>query len=249
MAENKETELYDVAEERLGEIRQDPSLLVDIIKARPSDPTVRLPEPNLHLLGDYRGFERGNKYNKAAVGEYRQAIREALDANPQLWVKIYSRMTPMQREYMVMLSESASLGDCNKRLAEKHGNTSYNWYNKFRSWTEVVREGIIYGSKALYDEPMAAATAIKKAHLTKAALVKVQGLDSQDERVRQGVATELLEWEYGKAGVRLTTETDDKLGDIYERMVAAMEKSAGLPVIIEGDAAVDVTPDGEPETG
>lgn len=46
---------------------------------------------------------------------------------------------------------------------------------------------------------MVTALHIRKRHLAQAMAVKVAGLKSDDERLRQGVATEVIEWELGKA--------------------------------------------------
>jgi hypothetical protein len=40
---------------------------------------------------------------------------------------------------------------------------------------------------------------LRRRALARAMLVKTEGLDSRDERVRQAVATEIIEWELGKA--------------------------------------------------
>jgi len=40
---------------------------------------------------------------------------------------------------------------------------------------------------------------VQQKNLAKAMLVKVEGLDSNNDRVRQAVATEIIEWEMGKA--------------------------------------------------
>jgi len=43
------------------------------------------------------------------------------------------------------------------------------------------------------------AASVRRKNLLKAMLVKVAGLDSDDERLRQAVSTEIVEWEMGKA--------------------------------------------------
>jgi len=43
------------------------------------------------------------------------------------------------------------------------------------------------------------ATEMRRRNLAKAMGVKVKGLDSESERTRQGVASEIIEWEMGKA--------------------------------------------------
>ena len=46
---------------------------------------------------------------------------------------------------------------------------------------------------------------VRRRNLAKAMMVKVAGLDSEDERLRQNVSTEIIEWEMGRAtqGVEL----------------------------------------------
>ena len=43
------------------------------------------------------------------------------------------------------------------------------------------------------------ATELRRRSLAKAMAVKVKGLDSTDDKLRQSVATEVIEWELGKA--------------------------------------------------
>lgn len=70
-----------------------------------------------------------------------------------------------------------------------------------------LKENTVYGWPALVDEAVRlaalereeAAREIGRKHLAKAMMVKVSGLDSEDERVRQSVASELIEWNLGKA--------------------------------------------------
>ena len=44
-----------------------------------------------------------------------------------------------------------------------------------------------------------AVRSVRKRNLLKAIMVKVAGLDSSDESIRQKVASELIEWELGTA--------------------------------------------------
>jgi len=53
------------------------------------------------------------------------------------------------------------------------------------------------------------ATELRRRHLAKAMAVKVKGLDSIDEKLRQGVATEVIEWEMGKATQRAEVTGED----------------------------------------
>jgi len=62
-------------------------------------------------------------------------------------------------------------------------------------WPEIVNEAIAL--MAL--DASSAALAMRRRSLTKAMAVKVAGLDSDDDVLRQRVATEIIEWEQGKA--------------------------------------------------
>jgi len=68
-------------------------------------------------------------------------------------------------------------------------NTTYGW--------PPIGNGAI---KIMATEATGAALAIRRRNLVKAMAVKAAGLDSADESIRQKAATELIEWELGKAG-------------------------------------------------
>ena len=62
-------------------------------------------------------------------------------------------------------------------------------------WPETVKQAV----RAMAKDGMVTAMHLRRRHLAKAMAVKVAGLDSKDERLRQGVATEIIEWELGRA--------------------------------------------------
>lgn len=81
-----------------------------------------------------------------------------------------------------------------KEAAEEIGikpDTVYQWKHKGVPIDEAVRLMAVDG--------VVLAQHIRRKNLAKAMLVKTGGLDSGDERVRQGAATEIIEWEMGKA--------------------------------------------------
>ena len=49
---------------------------------------------------------------------------------------------------------------------------------------------------------------LRRKHLAKAMAVKVAGLDSDQERTRQNVSTEIIEWEMGKAAQKIEQSGD-----------------------------------------
>lgn len=65
-------------------------------------------------------------------------------------------------------------------------------------WPEAVREA----ARALAMEGIATARELRRRYLAQAMLVKVDGLVSADEKIRQAAATEIIEWEMGKATQR-----------------------------------------------
>lgn len=66
--------------------------------------------------------------------------------------------------------------------------TVYNWSDKVKEAVQLM---------AL--DSLVTAQHLRRRALAKAMLVKYGGLDSGDERLRQGVATEFIEWEMGRA--------------------------------------------------
>ena len=65
-------------------------------------------------------------------------------------------------------------------------------------WPDVVRDAV----RLMVGDGAVTALHLRKRNLGKAMAVKVAGLDSDDERLRQSVATEVVEWELGKATQR-----------------------------------------------
>lgn len=62
-------------------------------------------------------------------------------------------------------------------------------------WNGIVDEAI----ELFRQDAMITAQTIRKQNLVKAMAVKVAGLNSDDEALRQKTATEIIEWELGKA--------------------------------------------------
>lgn len=67
---------------------------------------------------------------------------------------------------------------------------------------------------------------IRRRHLAKAMAVKVKGLDSDDEKVRQDVATELIEWELGKATQKQAIDANIHVTQVVEEIVTVSDHTA-----------------------
>ncbi len=95
-------------------------------------------------------------------------------------------MSLNQRRFVVQMAVSAT----KKEAAEAVGLSKHTIYN----WPPRVMAAV-----ALYQEHIRTAAAeILAEAAAKAALIKVAGLDSDDERVRQRSASELLERAFGR---------------------------------------------------
>lgn len=69
---------------------------------------------------------------------------------------------------------------------------------------------------------------IRRRNLAKAMMVKAAGLDAEDERIRQSVATELIEWEMGKATQKQEIAGAEG-GAIFVRYVNDWRGPAAIP--------------------
>ena len=81
-------------------------------------------------------------------------------------------------------------------------------------WPDYVDDALLLAQENLHD----AIIEMRKQSALKAMSVKVALLDSEDENVRSRAATELIEWELGKAMQRgeLTVERKNELADMSE---------------------------------
>ena len=95
--------------------------------------------------------------------------------------------------------------------------------NTVYKWNGVVEEA----AKLIALEALDAARAIRRRNLIKAIMVKMAGLDSADEATRQRVATEIIEWEMGKATNK--TELFGKDGGPVRVSTVEVIKDYGLP--------------------
>jgi hypothetical protein len=73
-------------------------------------------------------------------------------------------------------------------------------------WGDVVHRAV----DVLARDGVRTALELRRRALAKAMLVKVDGLDSRDQRVRQQAATEIIEWEMGKAAATVDLRSEGK---------------------------------------
>ena len=139
--------------------------------------------------------------------------------NPRLR-EILAQLTKDQIRFVVALQEYPSKDAAAKAIGLKPA-TVYEW-------TELVDEA----AKLMAVDAVNSALELRRKALTKAMAVKLAGLDSKNEVIRQKAASEIVEWELGKAL--------QKLGGISE--------DGALKVVIEHVNSQNPNTDSTPST-
>ena len=105
--------------------------------------------------------------------------------------QILPQLTKEQLRFIVALQEYPSKDAAAKAIKVKP-STVY-------AWPDIVDEA----ARLLAEDAVIAAREIRRRNLVKAMGVKAAGLDSKDDSLRQKVASEIIEWELGKAAASL----------------------------------------------
>ena len=101
--------------------------------------------------------------------------------------QVLAQLTTDQIRFVVARQECSS----DKEAAHMIGMSESTIYR----WPATVKQAVTL----MVNDGIKTALHVRRRALAKAMLVKVRGLDSSDERVRQSAATEVIEWEMGKA--------------------------------------------------
>lgn len=120
-----------------------------------------------------------------------KSISEQIDA-------ILSRLSKDQIRFIVALQEYPSKREAAEAIGLKP-DTVYRWNGEIEEAARLMAQ-----------ERLEAAKALRRNALIKAIMVKLSALDSDDESVRQKAATEVIEWEMGKAGQSLDVTSGGK---------------------------------------
>lgn len=114
--------------------------------------------------------------------------------------QVLAQLTTDQIRFVVARQECST----DKEAADAVGISAQTVYR----WPDIVKEA----ARLMALDGVVAARHILRKSLAKAMLVKVAGLDLDDERIRQAVSTEIIEWEMGKA--KQTTEHTGEVGQV-----------------------------------
>ena len=120
-------------------------------------------------------------------GNPEKSISESLET-------VLAQLSTDQIRFVIARQEFAT----DKEAAEAIGIKPDTVYH----WPDIVREAV----RLMVEDGMVTALHLRRRNLAKAMMVKIRGLDSKREQTRQGVATEIIEWEMGKAMQRETHE-------------------------------------------
>ena len=101
-----------------------------------------------------------------------------------------ARLTTDQIRFVVARQEFSTDKEAAQAIRIKP-DTVYQWKHRGAPIDEAVKLMVMDG--------VIVASELRRRHLAKAMAVKVAGLDSSKEPTRQAVATEIIEWEMGKA--------------------------------------------------
>lgn len=104
----------------------------------------------------------------------------------EVFAELWQKLDHNQQRFAVAMLTSASKKDAAGRVGIQP-NTVYKWNGDVDDVVEFMR-----------NHAAAAALGIVQANATKAAMVKAAGLDSDDEKIRQDAASEILDRNLGK---------------------------------------------------
>jgi len=113
--------------------------------------------------------------------------QKAQNGTSEALKEVLKRLSIDQIRYVVARQQCATDADAAKAIGIGR-RTVYNWGDDVRLAVRLMAE-----------DGLTMALHIRHEHLAEAMLVKIDGLKSDEERIRQSVATELIEWEMGKA--------------------------------------------------
>ena len=136
---------------------------------------------------------------------------------------ILAQLSTDQIRFVVARQEFST----DKEAAEAIGVSPQTVYR----WPDTVKDAV----RLMATDGLVTAQIVRKRALAKAMLVKVGGLDLRDDRLRQAVATEIIEWEMGRAMQRQEVsgpdrgplEISDANSKEYNRAISTLADAVG----------------------
>ena len=110
---------------------------------------------------------------------------------------LLKKLSVDQVRYVIARMDYPTKGEAAQAIGIKP-DTAYRWNGEVERAVELMAMDALESAKV-----------VRRRNLLKAVAVKVKGLDSRDESLRQKVASEIIEWELGKAGASLEVTGKD----------------------------------------
>jgi predicted DNA-binding protein (UPF0251 family) len=104
---------------------------------------------------------------------------------------VLARLSTDQIRFVIARSETTTDKDAARAIGISPETVKH--------WPKSAKADVASAVKLMAHDGVVTALHIRRRNLAKAMGVKVAGLDSPDEKVRQAVASEIIEWELGKA--------------------------------------------------
>lgn len=120
--------------------------------------------------------------------------------------EILSELSSVQLRFVVARVETRSDPEACKAINLSY-HTVKNWPEK-----QLINEAV----RLMVHDGVITALEIRRRNLAKAMAVKAQGLESVDEKIRQAAATEIIEWELGKATQRNESKLAGEVNLIWD---------------------------------
>lgn len=128
---------------------------------------------------------------------------------PEQLEAVLARLTPAQIRFVTKRQETATDKEAAIAIGVRPDTVTH--------WKCRDHAPIDLAIKLTEQDNATTARHIRKRNLAKAMHVKAAGLDSEDERIRQAVATEIIEWELGKAQQGIQHSGTGPHGEILTR--------------------------------
>jgi len=136
-----------------------------------------------------------------------------------------ARLSKDQLRFVIALQDYPSKKEAAEAIGIKP-DTAYRWNGDVEEAARLM---------AL--DSIAAARQMRRRALAKAMAVKIAGLDSEDERIRQSVSTEIIEGELGKAAQPLTGADGGPMQhEVSDVRDSILRKLAGIAAAGAADA-------------
>ena len=143
---------------------------------------------------------------------------KTLGNTTELFADLVGQLTTDQMRFVVARQEHAS----DREAATAIGISPETVKNWKRGGNKLIDDSV----RLIAMDGIIVATEMRRRNLAKAMGVKVKGLDSDSEQIRQKVSTEIIEWEMGKA----TQSVDADITSAGEKILGPL---ICLPPVLE----------------